>query len=85
MEKRVAALEAVICSGEPEPVMELSYAALTCDEQTELYLLLDRLKEHQRFWSPGPSLTTVEETRMHALVDRGVLVPLGTRIDPRRR
>ena len=85
MEKRLAALEAVIPRAGPGPEQETSYADLTCDEQIELYLLLEKLEAHHRFWNPGPPLTPEEEARMHALLDRGVLVPLGTHIDPPRR
>jgi len=80
MEKRLAALEGVLCSAEPAPETEPSYADLTADEQIDLYLLLERLGEHQRFWNPGPPLTPEEEARMHALLDRGVLAPRGTRV-----
>ena len=85
MLRRLAALEALIPEPELEPEMETSFADLTSDEQIELYLLLERLEAHQRFSNPGPPLTPEEEMRMHALLDRGVLVPRGTWIDSRRR
>lgn len=85
MERRLAALEAVIRSAAPEPEMDRSYEDLTADEQIAMYLLLDKLEAHHRFLDPGPPLTPKEETRMYALLGRGVLVPPGTHIDPPRR
>ena len=71
IERRLARLEQIISRSEPEPAMDISFEALTSDEQIELYLLLERQDEHQRHWNPGRALTPEEEMRRDALLSRG--------------